>query len=259
MSSTPFNPASTTQPECKSTPVEPTHVKSDVIIKVPVVLAELDVQIDMHARIDFPMGQNVLEIKKIKKRVKVTQCRLLLPTNKLFIAGFVRKNIQYAANPMVELPPTPSTMTTELLSTINSLTVDVPFECVTPIHKFLAKPLMPKFNKRKEFDFLVSKPLSGGIGFPEKDELMSTDLSQFHQESSEFFNEMVFCELVSADITEWDESLNRMPITGTTGITRIEEGTFTQLSEKMILELTLKVLQNQQVRVPGNFFECEEE
>ncbi|WCK55054.1 hypothetical protein PP175_03415 [Aneurinibacillus sp. Ricciae_BoGa-3] len=135
---------------------------------------------------------------------------------------------------MVELPPTPLTMTTELLSTINSLTVDVPFDCVAPITSFLTPPVGPFLNTRNEFDFLVSRPL--GTGFPEKDTLMSTDLSQFHQEkSTEFFNEQVFVELISADITEWDESLNRVPIPGLSGAQAVEEGTFTQMSEKMVL------------------------
>ncbi|WP_442870447.1 CsxC family protein [Aneurinibacillus sp. Ricciae_BoGa-3] len=175
----------------------------------------------------------------MKKRTKVTQARLIQPrtgigTPKLFLSGFVRKNIQYAANPMVELPPTPLTMTTELLSTINSLTVDVPFDCVAPITSFLTPPVGPFLNTRNEFDFLVSRPL--GTGFPEKDTLMSTDLSQFHQEkSTEFFNEQVFVELISADITEWDESLNRVPIPGLSGAQAVEEGTFTQMSEKMVL------------------------
>jgi hypothetical protein len=95
---------------------------------------------------------------------------------------------------------------------------------------------------------VVSRPLAG-FGFPEKDQLMSTDISQFHQQSTEFFNEQVFCELIRADITEWDEALDRVAIPGTTGITAVEEGQFTQLSEKMILDLQFKILQNQQVRV----------
>jgi hypothetical protein len=255
MSSTPFNPMSASIGECVATPVTPTPVITTgmPIVKVPVVLAELSAQIPMHALITFPVGQNVLEIKTIKKRTKVTQCRLIQPrvgtTSKLFLAGFVRKNIQYAANPILEIAPTPLIGTNELLSTINSLTVDVPFECVVPIPAadFLNPPVGPFTNSAVEFDFLVSRPL--GTGFPEKDTLMSTDVSQFHQQSTEFFNEQVFCELLRADITEWDEAINRVPIPGTTGVQAAEEGTFTQVSEKLILDLTFKVLQNQQVRV----------
>jgi hypothetical protein len=47
-------------------------------------------------------------------------------------------------------------------------------------------------------------------------------------------------------------------IPGTTGVTAVEEGTFTEISEKMILNLTLKVLQNRQVRILEHLLEeCE--
>ncbi|MDP4172032.1 MAG: hypothetical protein Q8906_15590, partial [Bacillota bacterium] len=80
------------------------------------------------------------------------------------------------------------------------------------------------------------------------------------QISTQFFNELPFCELIRADIIEIDESLDRMPLPGTDHWPSHEtdgpranpivgEGTFTRLSEKMILDLTLKLLQTQQVRV----------
>jgi hypothetical protein len=78
-------------PKSRNTPRQP---KAEAFIKVPVVLGETTVQIDMDACIHFP--EPVLEIKEVNKKLKLTQCRLLLPTNKLFIKGFVRKNIQYA-------------------------------------------------------------------------------------------------------------------------------------------------------------------
>ncbi|CEH30709.1 CsxC family protein [Aneurinibacillus migulanus] len=209
------------------------------IVKVPVLLQEVSVQIPLKARIKFP--DPVLEIKKIKKRVKVTQCRLIQPRTtrgprgKLFLSGFVRKNIQYATPFCADKE--------EVSSRIRSLTVDIPFDCVVEIDEFLTPPVGPFFNVRREFDFLVNQPLPAG--FPEKDELMSNDLSQFHQQSTEFFNEMIFCELVRSDITEWDEATNRRPLKDGP----FEEGVFTELVEKMVLDLVLKVLQNQQVRV----------
>lgn len=82
---------SASQPECSNTPVTPKVVTGSVVTKVPVVLAETSVQVDMDTLINFP--EPVLEIKDIKKDLKLTQCQLLLPTNKLFLQGFVRKNI----------------------------------------------------------------------------------------------------------------------------------------------------------------------
>ncbi|HZG59773.1 MAG TPA: DUF3794 domain-containing protein [Anoxybacillus sp.] len=230
--------SSTKHCECKNHHHHPRVSIGKIITKVPVVLAELTVQINTDATIKFP--EPVLEIKDVKKSVKLTQCRLLLPTNKLFIKGFVRKNIQYAS-PCKEIEPNTSKT---IASDLHSLTVDIPFKCVTEIKDFLSKPVMPEMNKRHEFDFLVSKPLPSG--YPEKDELQTSDLSQFHQESSQFYNELPFCELISSKIIEWDEAIDRVHLPDSAPI---GEGYFSTIEEKMVLDITLKVLQNQQIRV----------
>ncbi|CAM4259891.1 CsxC family protein [Lederbergia lenta] len=226
------------QCECESHPIHPNVSIGKIITKVPVVLAELTLQTNVDALIKFP--EPVLEIKDIKKHVKLIQCRLLLPTNKLFVKGFIRKNIQYAS-PSKEIDK--SSQNT-VASDLHSLTVDVPFHCVTEIKHFLTRPVMPEMNKRNEFDFFVSKPLPSG--FPEKDEFQSNDLSQFHQESTQHYNELPFCELISSKIIEWDEAIDRSPLPN---CAPLGEGYFTKLEEKMVLDLSLKVLQNQQVRI----------
>lgn len=208
-----------------------------IVTKVPVVLAELDLQVSVDAPIVFP--EQVLEIKDIKKRLKITQCRLLLPTNKLFVKGFVRKNIQYAT-PSVEISKnTPTSISSDL----HSYTVDIPFQTVTEITHFVSNPVMPEMNNRHEFDFFVSKPLPSG--YPEKDELLSSDLSQFHQESTQFYNELPYCELISSKIIEWDEAIDRVLLPNSP----LDEGYFTTIEEKMIIDFSIKVLQNQQIRV----------
>jgi hypothetical protein len=230
--------SSANQCECENHPIHPKVSIGKIIAKVPVVLAELSLQIHTDAFIKFP--EPVLEIKDVKKRVKLTQCRLLLPTKKLFVKGFVRKNIQYAS-PSKEIEPHTSK---SISSDLHSLTCDIPFHCVTEIKHFLSKPVLPDINKRQEFDFFVSKPLPPG--FPEKDELQTSDLSQFHQVSRQFYNELPFCELVSSKIIEWDEAIDRVHLPDSSPI---GEGFFTTIEEKMVLDITLKVLQNQQIRV----------
>lgn len=239
--------------ESVSTGGPPTTPAGLRILRVPVVLAERLVSTNLVANIHFP--DPVLEIKDIKKRVKIVQCRLLLPsipagspdlfppmTLNLFIKGFVRKNIQYAT-------PCPNSSGKCVSSEIRSLTVDVPFECVTriPAADFASPftpPQLPIQNTREEFDFFRAQEL--GKGFPEKDELLSSDLSQFHQVSTQFYNQLPFCELISSRITEWDEAIDRRPLPGSAPF---EEGTFTKIVEKMFLEFTVKIMQNQQVRV----------
>jgi hypothetical protein len=240
--------------ECENESVEPiTTPKGETTLRAAVTLAELEVKTNLVANIHFP--DPVLEIKDIKKRLKIVQCRLLLPgfpeydsrgkfpferrDLKLFIKGFVRKNIQYA---------TPCGHSTEecVTSEIKSLTADIPFDCVTTIKAkdFITPPQLPFHNHRSEFDFFRAQDL--GKGFPEKDELLSSDLSQFHQVSTQFYNQLPFCELLRSDIIEWDEAIDRKPLPGKSPF---EEGTFEKMVEKMFLEFRVKVLQNQQVRV----------
>jgi len=224
--------------ECENQPHKPNLSIGKVVSKVPVVLAELTVQVNLDACIKFP--EPVLEIKDVKKHVKLVQCRLLLPTNKLFVKGFVRKNIQYAS-PSKEIHESTHK---SVSSDLHSLTVDVPFHCVTEIKHYSTKPNLPEFNKRKEFDFLRSMPLPNG--HPEKDEFQSNDLSQFHQESTQHYNELPYCQLISSSIIEWDEAIDRCEFHEGAPI---GEGYFKQVEEKMVLDITLKVLQNQQIRV----------
>jgi hypothetical protein len=212
---------------------------------LPVTLTDITVTDHLVADIHFP--DPVLEIKDIKKRVKIVQCRLLLgPTSDpdtgipLFIKGYIRKNIQYAT-------PCPHAKSDCVSSEMRSLTVDVPFECVTVITDFLTDPVLPVSNTREEFDFFRAQSL--GHGYPEKDQMLSSDLSQFHQVSTQFYNQIPFCELVSSSIVQWDEATDRYPLPHNGPF---EEGTFHNMVEKTFLQFRVRVYQNQQVAINGN-------
>lgn len=238
---------------CENEPVTPDTAPPTPfptrIIRVPVTLDEIEVSTNLVANIHFP--DPVLEIKDIKKRVKIVQCRLMTPSTppmdtptftnvgpfQLFLKGFVRKNIQYAT-------PCPNSSGSCVSSEIRSLTVDIPFECVTTLNTLLRPVQLPQRNIRNEFDFFRAQDL--GKGFPEKDQLLSSDLSQFHQESTQFYNQLPFCELLESNITEWDEAVDRKPLPGNAPF---EEGTFQEVVEKVFLRFTIKILQNQQVEV----------
>lgn len=218
-------------------PVTPIGRTDGVVVKIPVVLAELNVRFFVNAMIDLP--EPALEIKDIKKNLKITQCMLLQPTNVLFIKGFVRKNIDYS---------TMNCSNTEgVCGEIHHCTIDVPFEATTPV-EFFREPEPVFTNNRNEFGYLKeeSLPLDS---FAEKDKLMSSDFSEFNQVSSEYFNELPYCDLISSNITVFDEYINRRrPVDIDLPF---EERLFTQVEEKMVVELRLKVLQRQQVNVPS--------
>lgn len=219
---------------CENTPVKIDGITECVIAKIPVVLAKLNVQINVSTEITFP--EMALEIKNIKQKLKVTQCRLIQETNTLFIKGFVRKNIDYST---IERRPT----TEEVCGDIRHCTVDVPFVCTTPV-KFNGLPpakIIPTTSKK--FEYFRKQDLPSD--YAEKDELLSSDPSEFNQTSTEYYNDLPYCELVSSKIVDINEYLNRKIIKDGP----LEEGVFKKLEEKMVINLVLIVLQKRLVKI----------
>ena len=63
--------------------------------KIPRILSEFVIQIDSESKIR--LNEPAYEIKRIEKQVFLTQCRYIPTTDKVFIEGYIRKNIEYAA------------------------------------------------------------------------------------------------------------------------------------------------------------------
>lgn len=237
------NIESTDLNSCQNTPIRPEGRRDGVVAKIPVVLAQLRVRVNLTSRITLP--EPAIEVKDIKKKLKITQC-LLLPApdgaagrDVLFIEGFIRKNIEYATRTCSNAEG--------VCGDIRHCTVDAPFKCSTPIGNFCKFPQGPLNNTRNEFEYLREETLPRE-SFAEKDRLMSGDFSEFNQRSEEFFNELPFCELIRSQITEFDEFINRRRPSGVT--LPFEEREFREIEEKMALAITLKILQKQQVVVP---------
>ncbi|MBZ9606782.1 hypothetical protein G9F73_002880 [Clostridium estertheticum] len=207
-----------------------------VVVKIPVVLAETNITIPVEATIT--LDQTVMEIKRIKKNVFLTQSRLI-PfsqdshncTGILFIAGFVRKNIEYATQTC------PVGTSVNVCGDIRHCTVQVPFNFTTRVN-FLRAPVFNENTTPSELEFFADK-LEGCDNCA--DSVLGRNPCDQNFFLTEFFNEKPYVELVKADITEIDIHTN--PTETPT------EQTFTQLTEKIVVNLTLKVLQNQQVRV----------
>ncbi len=229
--------------KCNNTPILPTGRRDGVVAKVPVVLAQLRVRVHLISTITLP--EPALEVKDIKKKLKITQC-LLIPSPEiggqdvLFIEGFVRKNIQFATRGCSNA--------NGVCGDIRHCTVDVPFRCSTPVRNFCRLPQGPTPNFREEFQYLKEENLPRNT-FAEKDRLMSGDFSEFNQFSDEYFNELPFCELIRSQITEFDEFINRTTVPGVE--LPFEEREFSEIEEKMVIAITLKILQKQQVVVPS--------
>lgn len=156
---------------CKNLPQTPIGITNGVIARIPVVLAQLIIPLSLTSTIDLP--KSAIEIKSIKKSLRLTKCILLQPTNILFIKGFVHKSIEYYAKPSSNLK--------RKRGNINCHTIALPFECSTAV-VFFTQPLDP---------IASTKELSG-----------------FNQINQEFLNENPFCKLLSSKIIEFDESID---------------------------------------------------
>ncbi|WP_203361580.1 CsxC family protein [Bacillus sp. REN10] len=212
--------------ECKSYPVCPDAAYGPFIAKLPVVLAEVFVQIPVEAEV--PMPKFVYEIKRIKKNIHITQCEVVpLPSMKhhdkchqhhdkrhhhdeemvkLFLEGFVEKNIEYVE---------------DCSGPVYHHTVKVPFRCFTEIEVEDLKPFKKSFKSGFEYKFIAKNN-------------HEADREKHFQTSSEFFNEKPFCEIVDADISEFDFLENDY------------KSYKSKITEKMAIHLTVKVLQVQQ-------------
>ena len=210
-----------------------------VFVKFPVVLAETNTMILVEATIT--LDEAVMEIKRIKNNVFLTESRIVsfcqddpLGTGIIFIAGFIRKNIEYATQTCT-IAGTPN-----VCGDIRHCTVEVPFNLTTRI-TFLRSPIFVENTTPSELEFFADGLQGCNVCSDPVIGHNSCDQSSF---VTKFFNDKPFTELVRADIAEVD--IHTVPtLSGTIPI----ELMFTQLTEKAVVNLTLKVLQKQQVRV----------
>lgn len=209
------------------------------VVKIPVVIAELNITIPVEATIK--LDEEVMEIKRIRKNVYLTQSRIIPfsqdnrpGTGILFIAGFIRKNIEYATNECRKRG------STNVCGDIRHCTVEVPFNFTTRL-TFIRQPIFVENTIPSELEFFTDKIKSYDNCADPVIGRNPCDQSFFF---TEFFNEKPFTELVRADIAEVD--IHKNPVLDYENPT---EQIFTNITEKLVLNLTLKVLQKQQVRV----------
>ena len=199
-------------------------------IKVPVVNAERTIQIVVES--DIPLNPPATEIKRVKKHVFLDQVKLVpvrfqridntdfffVTRAKLFVAGHIRKNIEYASR--------------ECNGALQDRIANVPFSGFAelsgdaPGGDFLAFPVIG-ISENAEANFLNEKTQ------------MDARLDKFFFQNLVKYNEQPYGELVAANFFELDFSPK--------GVNH--HGTFDTLREKIVLDLTVKVLQVQQRNV----------
>jgi hypothetical protein len=179
-----------------------------------VILGDVLVQTLAEAHIQLPTFAS--DIKHIRKNVKLTQCKALPVTGnpnfvKLFVEGFVHKNIQYAE---------------DCSGVIKDYSVNVPFSCFQQVQ--LTRPLLFPFGEFSVKNNVLERREIAKDG-------MGADRCTFGSLTFEINNEPVQCKLLASAVNQWD-ILNHFD----------NWGRFDKITEKMEVILVLKLTQLQQ-------------
>lgn len=196
--------------------------------KLPIVLGEFTVQIDTEAEIT--LDKPAFEIKRIKKNLFLTQCRFIPGTSKLFLAGYIRKNIEYATADDIDGKC--------INGAIYHTTAKIPFKVVTKVD-FERYPIIYSNSQMYEIEYL-------------NDNKCGLDANETDRAFIENFNEKVFCELEFAEIFEADINddvrfCDEMDAEEKLFEHEAKVPTFDKITEKMVIYLHMKLLQKQQV------------
>jgi hypothetical protein len=208
-------------PQCNNIFIEPSGCKGPLVAKVPVVLSDFEVEIDLDStiKLDTP----ALEIKRIKKNIFLKQCSLVPETNLLFISGYIRKNIEYAS--------ARSSSKRGISGSIKHTTVHIPFDCVTKI-QFSKEPHFSKTSVPQEIQYSDATSLG-------------SSLSETTRIEYEYFNEKIFCEIEYASFYEVDINENLKTLKDSLP----NEHMIETLKQKMVVHLRLRLLQNQLINI----------
>lgn len=228
-------------PACPVTSIEQIPLSNEAItlqqdgrtptFKVPVVLAERKLQFVVEA--DIPLSPAATEIKRVTKNAFLNQVKLVpvrfqrigttdyyeVTRAKLYVSGFIRKNIEYSSS--------------DCNGTLRDRIADVPFSGFTELDG----------DATAGGDFLIFPVI--GISDSSKAHFLSENndlaprLDKYFFQNLVKYNEQPYGELLGANFYELDFS----PIEVT------PEGAFSTLREKIVMDLSLKVLQVQQYRV----------
>ncbi|MFC0524619.1 CsxC family protein [Pontibacillus salicampi] len=216
-----------TQVPFSDTQVTPSAITAGVL-KVPVLLAETELQIVVEA--DIKLDPPAVEIKRVLKDIVLTQCKLVpvafgeemedgtreVTRAKLFVEGYIRKNIEYAAR-----------------------------GCNGVIYDKIAKVPFSGFADLNDSDGDFDTLPVFGTSFESKSQFLNDKkqdrprFDKYYFQNSVFYNEQPFCELVSANFFEIDYSEGYNPI----------DYEYEKIREKIVVDLTLKVLQTRQVSI----------
>lgn len=212
-------------PLCENMAHTDSASKEEIIIKIPVVLAECTAAVNMEA--SNKLDDDVSEIIRISRHVFLNLCKLAADTEKisvdtsiLFLDGFVRENIEYCAENSSDK------------GKLKYTEVNIPFKCAAKVD-FKIHPEL-KWNEQQDESVIINPSVNDDCCEKGKS-ILCNGKDSF--KISEFFNEKIFCRLTGTEIngthTFENKSEKKSPI----------------ITEKSTLFLTVELLQKHHIKL----------
>lgn len=187
---------------CSNKEIEITGLTSGVIVKIPVVLAALTVQVNIDSLVE--LNEPIFQIKEISKNVNITQCRLIENSNVVFISGFISKKISYYTKT--------SSKEGIVLGEVKSITADIPFKCTTSIKYNILKP-EDEIRKTVRESRYIEKDDGINNCLREDIENLENDLQDeciyINQEVVENYIDIPYCEVMGYKIIESERIIRK--------------------------------------------------
>lgn len=196
--------------ECTSEIVMDRKKQGWIAVKLPVIITEVAININIQNTIKFT--RNVSNLISIKRKVILRQCKLIAETNKLFFNGIVIKSIEYNEETFHS--------SDNSKGRVKNLTINIPFQCVTRI-QYINKPQMGENSKEES---KVFKMVNGEQTFVDS-----------YREIDEIYCELVKVNFNELNINDCNDAF----------VTERHIHTFRKLKQKMVMKLTVRLLQKQ--------------
>lgn len=189
------------------------------VTKIPVILSQFEVQIFMENLLKFP--EQIYQVNALEKSIYLDKCQLVLSTNKLFIEGFLKEEIEYATGKI--------TKDNIIRGNIKKSSFKIPFKCSTRV-RFNIPPITSKYSSHIELGILSS----------------NTNIIDNREKSYEHFrmlNEKISCKLDKIEVTETDTKEDYEALES--DLDKLQ--CFEKIRKKMIITLEVSLIQEQKV------------
>lgn len=199
--------------ECKSELIKIIGKTGFFYVNVPVILSEQVIYINLENTIK--LYKPATAIKSIKRKVVINKYNVIPEAKRLFLSGEVIKSIEYSEEICSSIET--------VQGHVKNVTVEIPFDCVTKVG-FIAEPKVS------------SNEHNGKIYKNEEGEEIYTD----------FYNdtERIYCQLVHVSFEEINIKEDEQTHSELYNIK-----TFSKIVQKMSMNLTIRLIQNQVVNI----------